>query len=298
MLKTLLVYAAVTGGARASRHGEHTSLAVVMPITADYVERVRVNFEFWKHNVPCTTIDRRVNATFVFQINTRFTPQLKSTLADIWQATTAGTRCFAGGVLFEEAALTPEEDQPRVLGTCWQHYRTFPRMMELGFDHWLQFEADVIPVRPRWLSRVADEAAPNQGCERFWIRGPAPAYGPPRVTTSARIDGHILNGNALYCLNGDVLEYARRIVAEYPPNGCTVSGFKSRDGLKGLVGFDWVSYLYRTSAAARGFLTAREHLVQVASWITDYGCCTTAASVRAAVEQRKDLHLVHTKVFF
>ena len=284
--------------ARCATHGARPKLAVVMPTTNTQMDRIRYNFDQWRTHTPCTTLTFGVDATFVFQVNTRFEPHVRRELEELWNATAYGRRCFTGGALFEEAALTPEQDQPRVEGTCWQHYRTFSRMVELGFDHWLQFESDVLPVRSKWLTRVAEEMVDNSDCQRFWVRGPAPAYGPSHKSDGPRIDGHLINGNALYCLNDDTLDYTRRVVAEFPPSGCTVPRAYERDGMRGLVGFDWVSYLYRTSMRAQQYMTGRSHAFQVASWIADYGCCTTASQVSEAVRRREDVHLMHTKVFF
>ena len=72
-------------------------------------------------------------------------------------------------------SATDEQEHEQTIGGCHQHYNTFPHMEAMGFDHWFQFESDVVPMQPNWLARVADDAARNgPGCDRLWMQARHP----------------------------------------------------------------------------------------------------------------------------
>lgn len=73
---------------------------------------------------------------------------------------------------------------------------------------------------------------------------------------------------------------------------------QARDALLGLVGFDWVQYLYRTSVRNREQFAGRQHLFRPVDWVADYGCCVTEQELAAVVIRSPSLMLVHTKLFF
>jgi hypothetical protein len=276
------------------------NLAVVMPFTSSNVHKIQRNFDFWVANPPCHLLRQRrqrVRTTFVFQNNLVIDGRLRLVLQAMWANTTGAEKCF-DNVLYLSANQTAEQEQGQTVGGCYQHYNSFESLHALGFDHWLQMEPDVIPVRPDWLTRITEEVGVNTGCSHWWILGTPPSYEPHRVTHSQRTDGTTFNGNAMYCLNAEVLQFVKDIQAQYPPVGCHVPRQHERDGLRGLVGFDWVNYLFRTSPHNRERFKGRAFLFRAVEWINDWGCCCSQSDVKAAIEANPGLMLVHTKVFF
>jgi hypothetical protein len=332
LLAAALLLAACTPGAARVRavRARDARLAVVMPFTSDNVHKIQRNFGFWKASSPCHLLRKaafHVHVTFVFQNNRVIDAPQERRLAELWAATEHA--CF-DDVLYLSANQTAAQEQGQTIGGCHQHYNSFTTLHALGFDHWLQFEPDVIPVRADWLTRLAEEVHYNRGCGRWWIEGTPPSYEAHRVTNGARVDGIVFNGNALYCLNEEVLAFVADIQAQFPPVGCHVPPEHARDGLLGLVGFDWcvrvelapwkrapqvasqraltgrssahacgrVNYLYRTSVRNREKFKAKAFLFRAVDWLADYGCCVNERDVAAAVAKNPNLMLVHTKVYF
>jgi hypothetical protein len=279
-------------------------VAVVMPFIGSQVARVKKSLLHWRAQPPCddggaALAALGVSVTFVFHFNAFIDAPLQASLTQAWEqgASPEAARCFAGGVQFVSANQTQEQEADRTTGGCWQHHRTFRAMHAAGFQHWLQYEPDVLPVRPNWLLRVAQEAAPNEDCARWWVQGSPPAYEPLRVTHGERIDGFILNGNALYCLNAEVLRFLDVVTAQYPPVACSVPHARARDGLVNLVGFDWVYYLARTSVENRELLKGRAYLFRAVDWILDFGVATSTSQLPAILQAHPSVVLLHTKMF-
>ena len=218
LTQTLLLLLAFAGSARTSS----AQLAVTLPFTEELLPRLPLVFERWRLQAPCTSVSFAAehNVSFVFQFNRVITPALRRSLDALWSAAgDASQRCFSS-VLFLSANQSDAQEAHKILAGCYQHYGTYRQLQRLGFQHWLQYESDVLPVRPNWLARLADEAARNGRCHRWWVQGAAQAYNLSTVTKGERLDGVMLNGNALYCISDDVLSYLDDVQARFPPAGC------------------------------------------------------------------------------
>ena len=282
-------------------HLERGALAVVMPLTVELLPRLPRTFEFWRRHPPCSNpMQQRV--AFIFQFNRVLTPASTNDLEAVW-ASSGGARCFSE-VLFLSLNQTDAQEANVIEASCHQHYRTYTQVLKTGYSHWLQYETDVLPVRTGWLERVVDEATRNGDCERWWVQGASWGYIPAPVTRHRRVDGIMLNGNALYCVNKEVLTYIDDVVAQFAPIGChddpartTSNWLRQRLKARALPGFDTVQYWYRTSVRNRDKLQARAHLFVAVDWIADLNR-VEPATVRQLVQSRPSLVLVHTKSFF
>jgi hypothetical protein len=272
-----------------------------MPLTVELLPRLPRTFEFWRRHPPCSkAMQQRV--AFIFQFNRLLTPASRRNLEVVW-ASAGGTRCFSE-VLFLSLNQTDAQEANVIEASCHQHYRTYTQILEQGYSHWLQYETDVLPVRAGWLERVADEAERNGDCERWWVQGATWGYIPAPVTRQRRVDGIMLNGNALYCVNQEVLEYIDDVVEQFSPIGCyddptrtTSNWFRQRLKARVLPGFDTAQYWYRTSVKNRDKLQAKAHLFLAVDWIADLNRMDPAM-IQQLVQSRPSLVLVHTKSFF
>ena len=280
---------------------EQVALAVVMPLTVELLPRLPRTFEFWRRHPPCSKpMQQRV--AFIFQFNRFLTPASRRNLEVVW-ASSGGARCFSE-VLFLSLNQTDAQEANVIEASCHQHYRTYTQILEQGYSHWLQYETDVLPVRAGWMERVADEAARNGDCERWWVQGATWGYVPAPVTRQRRVDGIMLNGNALYCVNQEVLAYIDDVVEQFSPIGCyddptrtTSNWFRQRLKARVLPGFDTAQYWYRTSVKNRDKLQAKAHLFVAVDWIADLNRMDPAM-IQQLVHSRPSLVLVHTKSFF
>jgi hypothetical protein len=284
-----------------------------MPFTEALLPRLPRTFEFWRRNPPCDDASvaalRALNVSFIFQCNRVITPPLARQLRALWASLGEGvTHCFGGGALLLSANQTDEEEANKIVAGCHQHYNTFAALHARGFDHWLQYETDVLPVRPGWLARVADEASRNAGCARWWVQGAEQGYSLPTVSKRPRIDGGMLNGNALYCINAEVLAYLDDVKAQFPPIGCHDNPRRAanarplrrapRAGTVGrLWGFDTVQYWYRTGVEQRAKMQGRSYLFQSVDWIADLHQMPRD-EIEALLEARPSLVLLHAKSYF
>ena len=195
-------------------------LAVVMPFAKNATHKVARNFAFWTTNVPCTLRRRahRVHVTFIFHYAYFIDAAVQAQLEALWAA--APHACFDDVLYLSANHTEAQEAFGPTIGGCHQHYATFFRLHALGFEHWLQLEPDVVPVRSGWLTRIVEEVHANRKCVRWWVQGSAASYEAPRISQGERTDGVFLNGNALYCVNAAVLAYLRDVLAQFPFAGC------------------------------------------------------------------------------
>ena len=238
---------------------------------------------------------------FIFQFNRVLSPAARRDLEAVWSVS-GGAQCFSE-VLFVSVNQTDAQEANVIEATCHQHYRTYAQVLAQGYSHWFQYETDVLPVRTGWLDRVVEEAVRNGDCERWWVQGASWGYNPAPVTRHQRVDGIMLNGNALYCINQEVLGYLEDVVEQFSPIGChddptrTTSNWFASLRARALPGFDTVQYWYRTSVKNRDKLQARAHLFVAVDWIADLNRMDPAV-IRQLVDSRPSLVLVHTKSFF
>lgn len=235
---------------------------------------------------------------FIFQFNRVLSPAAQRDLEAVWSVS-GGAQCFTE-VLFVSVNQTDAQEANVIEASCHQHYRTYAQVLAQGYNHWFQYETDVLPVRTGWLDRVVEEAARNGDCERWWVQGASWGYVPAPVTRHQRLDGIMLNGNALYCINQEVLGYLEDVVEQFSPIGCHDDPTRTASNwlrARALPGFDTVQYWYRTSVKNRDKLQARAHLFVAVDWIADLNRMDPAI-IWQLVDSRPSLVLVHTKSFF
>jgi hypothetical protein len=281
------------------------ALAVTMPFTSGLLPRIPRTFDFWRQYPPCdTTRPRAQNVSFVFQFNRVITEDLRRELEALWASLGDASRCFAS-LLFVSVNQTDEQESNKIVAGCHQHYNTFAQMRSLGFQHWLQYETDVLPVRANWLQRIADEAERNDGCTRWWVQGASQGYNLATVTTHERVDGVMLNGNALYCINDEVLAYLEDVKSQFPPIGCHDNPrrhanrrrLRLRAPSAQLWGFDTIQYWYRTDVENRAKLQGMGHLFQSVDWIADLHQMSRDC-IERVVDARPSLVMLHSKSYF
>lgn len=116
------------------------------------------------------------------------------------------------------------------------------------------------------------------------------------------MDGTMLNGNALYCVNEEVLGYLEHVKSAFPPVGCHDAPRRANRGRSHaqrtqLWGFDTVQYWYRVSVEQRSFMQGRMHQFQSVDWIADLHRMGRA-EIEQYIQTRPSLVLLHSKSYF
>lgn len=209
-------------------------LAVVMPFVGRHVRSVVDNLKRWRDYMPCqrllqpadVEVDGRPDlpssysdeVTLIFYMDGDKSPDfdgaiVQKTVLAAWKSISGAAKCFAGGVQFLSAALTPKESKDD--SSCLMFYRLFG-LLEPRFDHFFLMEPDVLPVQPFWVDKLVLES--QQPSCVFWQKGSVARCEPGYADNQRRVDFHI-NGNSLYCLNDPAFtDYRRRVQAFYGPS--------------------------------------------------------------------------------
>ena len=283
---------------RGVRTAPPARIAVVIPIVWCQVQsRLVVALQAWQKHPPCSdasALHARLSLVFYYNRDLEHVAELhgasgRAALMALWQSLGAVQRCFRGGVHFLSAHV-PDRLNKYPTGTCVQFYRSFAVLRGMGFDHWMQLEPDVVPIRAGWGTRIAALAANNAGCIGFWQAGSYPLYEHTldrhsRVDNGTSLDNHI-NGNSLYCLaDAGFYSFLQR-VQQATPHGCGDHPL--------MKGFDWAMYRFRTEAGNRRDMRFLNHKFAGAEFIANLG----KEAVPPTVELPAHVLLVHAKSLF
>lgn len=205
-------------------------LAVVVPLIASQVSRLRVSMNMWgtAEGLPCTNLDAvgsRPHLLFYFDrpldepIVVGAVGKIRQFTAENNALRTALQRCFAN-VSFSSASLSASDTQNSrrfdVLrnlassrGSNNQFWNAFA--VHAPYRHMLYMEPDTWPLKPNWLPAV-DSISRDHG---FWMRGTLMRYQPRFVVAPepyrSAYTRHI-NGNAIYDLQDPCFAHYRTLV--------------------------------------------------------------------------------------
>jgi hypothetical protein len=164
---------------------QEPNIALVIPFVWCQVDtRLARSLASWRKHLPCSGRPAALRASFslVFLFNQDLdavetlggvsgVPQLQALWTSLGPQVQA---CFRGGVHYLSARVPPQLNS-YPLGTCVQFYSTFGLLRAMGFDHWMQYEPDVVPLQPNWASRIAQLVRANgPACSLFWQAGSYP----------------------------------------------------------------------------------------------------------------------------
>jgi hypothetical protein len=297
-------------GSDSARANSQAAVAVVMPVVPCQLhQRLTANLRSWQLTPPCDPAKLHHLREFgtlslVFYFNGNLADRAPASagadagqsvhdmLSALWNSLGPHRACFDGGVHYVSANLTEHEDKYPV-GTCLQFHRAFPLLRNLGFDHWLLMEPDVLPIRPSWGVRIAELAAGNRHCRSFWQAGSVPvfkdeSYDVLHLKDKAhyKADTH-LNGNALYCLADaafdDFFAHVQRV---------------SRHGFCGEMqyGYDFAMWKFRNHHANRRYMNFRFSKFVVSDFIANFG--DEPYDAEQLRREHSGLVLVHGKSVF
>jgi hypothetical protein len=279
------------------------SLAVVMPVVPCQQQRLAANLRTWQRHPPCSAMSsaalrRDATLSLVFYFNGDVdamaggSQSVRSTLRGLWASLGGVQRCFAGGMHILSANLTAQEDKYPV-GTCLQYHRALPLLRRLGFDHWLLMEPDVLPLRANWGASVAELAAGNAGCRRFWQAGSIPVFKNERYDVlhlkdkSQYVPDTHLNGNSLYCLADPAFDdFFTRVQAAQRHGFCGEMQF----------GYDFAMWRFRNHHANRRYMNFRFSKFLVSDFIVNFG--ERPYDADAVRREQPGIMLVHGKTAF
>lgn len=206
------------------------SLAVVVPLIASQVSRLRVSMSMWgtAEGLPCTNVDgssSRPHLLFYFD-RPLDEDSVASAVREIRQFTAGNNalraalqRCFAN-VSYTSASLSAADtlnsrkfDMLRNLassrGSNNQFWNAFSA--HAAYRHMFYMEPDTWPLKPNWLS-IVDSVSRDNG---FWMRGTLMRYQPRFVVAPepyrSAYTRHI-NGNAIYDLHDLCFAHYRELV--------------------------------------------------------------------------------------
>ena len=210
-------------------------IVVVMPFVAEELERLTANLGSWRDGggaEPCAASAEAAGAggaaaeaptsasvdLMLYAAEPPTHPALRRWSAPPLRRLLPGgsSRCF-GSVFVRHANLSQAEKY--YIGG-WVNTGPNHLFYNLFFDPWvherydvmLWMETDMVPVRPRWLGRVAEEARWPRG---YWRKGPAQQ---PALTHAMVSTHHYhMNSAGLYRLGQPCfVELMRRVAAEHP----------------------------------------------------------------------------------
>ena len=192
-------------------------LALVQPFIKAQQIKLKTQWQLWEKYPPCSA-QPRVDVTHVLHYDESRDDELEQTLRQMWeQSISLNTRerCFKGGLSFIYSNLTGIMNK-HPFGPHTQFFNTFG-LLQPAFDHWIQMEPDMLPVRRDWLEAVARRVYENTPeCADFWMLGSNPRCDAYYGDVASRQDHHI-NANAVYCLSlVEFLEYLTKVQVFYP----------------------------------------------------------------------------------
>jgi len=215
-------------------------------------------------------------------------------LAQLWNNLPKETRnCFHPFRTWSCKLSEAENIYP--IGPCLQFHETFHRLRAMGFDHWLLYEPDVLPIRPGWATRLIELAKENQDCRDWWQLGSTSMHHNKvdqlEVEGNKGIDFH-LNGNAIYCVKSrDFDEYRNLVSNAYPAHGCYVKNIDDD-----LAGYDHALYRFRMRLENLEYMQGKFSKFKDDAFIRNFGEAPFDVEEFRAVSPRT--MLVHSKYFF
>jgi len=215
-------------------------------------------------------------------------------LAQLWNNLPKETRnCFHPFRTWSCELSEAENIYP--IGPCLQFHETFRRLRAMGFDHWLLYEPDVLPIRPGWGTRLIELAKENQECRDWWQLGSTSMHDNKvdqlEVEGTKGIDLH-LNGNAIYCVRSrDFDEYRNLVSIAYPDHGCYVTNIADD-----LAGYDHALYRFRMRLENREYMQGKFSKFKDDAFIRNFGETSFDLDEFRAVSPRT--MLVHSKYFY
>ena len=276
-----------------------THVAVVMPFHRGHVfERLGHTLQQWTVMIPCIgsavdTVDK-LHFFFNYAGDLDLEADVDSHLVQLWAALPIKTRnCFHSFRTL--SSKLSEEENVYPVGPCLQFHETFRRLRAMGFDHWLLYEPDVLPIRAGWGTRLLELTRQNQDCRDWWQLGSTPMHHNEvdrlEVEGTKGIDLH-LNGNAIYCLrSSDFDEYRYLVSQTYPANGCYVKNIDDE-----LAGYDHALYRFRMRQENREYMQEKFRKFKDDAFIRNFGDQSFDRDEFRAVSPQT--MLVHSKYFF
>ena len=272
-------------------------VAVVIPFHRnDAFVRLQETLHQWIEMIPCTSADtaNKLYLFFNYAGDLDLDTDVDLHLALVWNNLPQEIRkCFHP--LRTWSCKLSEAENIYPIGPCLQFHETFHRLRSMGFDHWLLYEPDVVPIRPGWGTRLLELARQNQDCRNWWQLG-STAMHPNKVDQlevegSKGIDLH-LNGNAVYCVkSSDFDEYRNLVSKTYPARGCYVTNIDDE-----LAGYDHALYRFRMRVENRAYMQEKLWKFKDDPFIRNFGDTHfDALKMRALSSQTM---LVHSKYFF
>ncbi len=299
----LLALAAVTLAFRHRLFSEKVDavrVAIVIPFHRnDALERLEHTLRQWIEMPPCTASaaskSDKPHLFFNYAGNLELDEDVESHLAQLWAALPKQTRkCFYAPRTWSCKLSGAENVYP--IGPCLQFHETFRRLKGMGFDHWLLFEPDVLPIRPGWGTRLIKLARDNQDCRDWWQLGSTPMHhnnvDQLEVEGTKGIDFH-LNGNSIYCVKSrDFDEYRDLVAKAYPALGCYVTNIDDD-----LAGYDHALYRFRMRLENREYMQGKFSKFKDDTYIRNSGETPFLNSEDFRAENPQTM-LVHSKYFY
>ena len=266
-------------------------IAIVIPVVnCQILSRLKPNLLRWTEVFP-GKLPSGSDVSIIFHYNkfAKENPGVLHDLSTVWYSLPRRIRNIFREVNIWSADLSDSQDD-YVMGTCVMFHRTFPLLHSAKYTHWFQYEPDVKPIRPGWLSRIAELSIQNADCTLWWQLGSEPCYRSVtdfvKIADTLDVDLHI-NGNALYCVSSsDFAKYRAAVREAYPPLGC-----KGDSVIGEVAGWDHALYRYRHSHDRRKF---REHSkFRLDPLIRNFGTETT--DIEEILAAYPSTYLVHGK---
>jgi hypothetical protein len=273
-------------------------VAVVIPFyRSDAFDRLQRTLQQWVEMRPCSSaVDTadKLHLFFNYAGDLDLDADVFSHLAQLWSNLPMETRnCFHPFRTWSCKLSAAENIYP--IGPCLQFHETFHRLRTMGFDHWLLYEPDVLPIRPGWGTRLLELARQNQDCGDWWQLGSTVMHrnnvDQLEVEGTRGIDLH-LNGNAIYCVkSSDFDEYRNLVSKTYHARGCYVTNIDDE-----LAGYDHALYRFRMRLENREYMQGKFWKFKDDAFIRNFG--EASFDVRKIRAMSPQTMLVHSKYFY